>query len=84
MTAKLIQLPQSSLADIPTQLRKLADAYEASPEARVNIVLVVREDEGPVCVYALGARTDAGLQLAMLTRARSVLVAQALDEEQQS
>jgi hypothetical protein len=69
-----IPLRSASLADIPTQLRKLADAYEQNPKVRPHVVLITREGDRPIEVFGLGAGTDTGLALAMTVRARTVLV----------
>lgn len=70
----LVPFPQMSLADIPTQLRKLADAYEQNPGVCANLVLIALEDGKPITVHGLGNGTDSGLALAMTIRARTVLV----------
>lgn len=79
MTAQLVPFPQSSLANIPTKLRELADAYEKHPEVKSHLVVIALEDGKPVEAFGLGAGTDAGLSLAMVIRARSVLTQLLLD-----
>ncbi len=69
-----IPFPNMSLADLPGQLRRLADAYELADCRGIHVVLIEHHDGGATEVFGLGKGTDTGLSLAMAIRARSVLV----------
>jgi hypothetical protein len=80
---KVLPFPQASLADIPKHLRRLADAYEASPESARHVVIVTLEPGRELEVFALGAGTHSGIALAMVMRAKEILVGVTLAESGQ-
>lgn len=67
---KVVGLPQTNLADVALQLRKMAEWIETSEMPYVTCVLVMGMPDQDVRVYGFGQRTS-GLEIqGWLTRAQ--------------